>query len=103
MSDKYSEIEKKMKLWRICELSLSETGYIQYHLDLAQKSLPELERSGFKIVKTWIESDGWGDGMKVLYAEIKKGNITKKVKWNDSHSKGSWYETGRGSFPLRFD
>jgi hypothetical protein len=103
MSDNYSEIEKKMKLWRIGLLSLSETGYIQYHLDLANKSLPELEKSGFKIVKTWIESDGWGDSMKVLYAEIKKGNITKKVKYHDFHSKGSWYETGCGSFPLSFD
>lgn len=95
IGESFDEVNKKMKKWRSGLLSMKETGYIEYHIDLAEKVLKENEEK-YEVLSKSIEKDGWGDGMKVLFAEVKEkatGNILH-IKWSDCQNCGAFYLNG---------
>ena len=89
-----SYVASQMKLWRKGEIFFPKT-YIKFHEKLARKSLENLENNGIKIHKTWMEGDGWLDGMRVLYliVELKNGDL-KKLHWMDSNQ--DWFQALSG-------
>ena len=78
---------------RIARWWLRETGYIDYHKSLADKSLKELETKGYKVYHKELVNNGWGDGMKSVEAiiEDKQGNL-RKIQWHDANAHGQWME-----------
>jgi len=100
--DNYETIKGKMWLWRRGEGSLRSTGYIEYHENLAKQNLSEITSHGWKINKTWMANQGWGDRMEVLHAEISKNNRVENLVWSDSHRTGNWYFQSKsgGQWPI---
>ncbi len=89
-----SDVSLQMKLWRKDEIFLPK-AYIKFHEKLARESLENLKKNGIKIHKTWMEGDGWLDGMRVLHliVEFKNGDL-KKLKWMDSNQ--DWFQALSG-------
>lgn len=82
------ELEEKMKLWRKGLVPLPQ-DYIAFHESAARKSI-ENDFAGYTVHKTFMDNDGWGDGMQFLHAiiEDKKTGKLEKIKWADG---GNWY------------
>ncbi len=78
-------IERLMKWWRMGATAFP-APYTDFHLDLARKRLEKLKVDPKWIVhKSWVETDGWCDGMRVLHAIIETSRHSMmKVKWCDS-------------------
>jgi len=86
------EINAKMNMWRKGYISIPEE-YITFHKHAAQVSL---QKQNYKTIhSSYMERDGWGDGMYFLHAVVEdwKGNLLK-IKWADNQL---WYrDTGHG-------
>lgn len=71
----------------------------EYHRPILKKFLDSL---GYDIVKEWRESDGWGDGFKIDYFEVKDRRDNKILKLTGCDDNTAIYEImesgGRGLF-----
>lgn len=81
---------------------MTPKSYVQYHLALAKRALPELvSRFRVEVVTTFIKSGGWCDGMQHLHAIIRKPDETLiELSWNDSMGSGYWMRVGCGKSML---
>ena len=90
------EISAKMKMWREGWDSFP-SEYTDFHNILASKSLLAMvDRGQILLHKSWMASDGWGDGCTMLHAiieETKTGKLVK-IKWCDSNQ--DWFEACQG-------
>ena len=80
------EISNEMHLWRI-GLESFPKSYVDFHKKLAEEELENLKKQNVIIHNKYMNSDGWLDGMKVLYAIIEKDNKFFKISWNDGIQK----------------
>lgn len=93
------EIAQEMKWWRngACPLPSS---YVEWMAARAAYDLIAFaEEKGWKVRGSWLEDDGWMDGMKFLHAavEIQNGTLLK-IKYADNRK---WYQAGTsGGFTL---
>lgn len=95
------DISNEMDLWR--EGFGSIEGYIDYHEEKAREVLRDIARKyDLDVRRTYMDGDGWMDGMRVLHAEVEtpSGRILPLV-WKDSHGSGHWMDdSGAGSSAL---
>lgn len=96
-------IDKKMRLWRM-DLCCMPEEYIEFHANLAKPTLDALvAEHRLKVHRTYMESDGWLDGMRALHAivEEKSGRLVK-LSWHDGNQEFfEHYDKGGGSGPYR--
>lgn len=95
------KIKKQMDLWREGLIAIPDE-YIDFHRKLAEEELEKIKEYGFEVEDKWMSSDGWLDGMRVLYVDIKDlrtGEIYK-IAWDDGNQE-YFYSGGVGSSPLR--
>lgn len=90
------EIANKMTLWREGFISLPK-DYIEFYKNLAEKALAQLNVT---VHNKWMASDGWADGMQVLWAvvETRKGELFK-IYWHDGSQRFFQQSPTGGSFP----
>jgi len=79
------DIKRDMRLWREGFTAMPKS-YIAFHQELAMAGLKELEDKGIEIHRTYMNDDGWLDGMNVLHviAELVDDTLVK-LKWSDSN------------------
>lgn len=97
----YTEIEKKMRAWRRGMTSFPRE-YIDYHVLLADEAIQQLQIDGHTIHRRWMDSDGHGDGMRVVHLIVETPtHELKKLRWSDAHATGQWFEVlpSAGSMP----
>lgn len=71
--------------------------YINVHHEAALRDLPRLcAMMGWQVISCSLVNDGWGDGMKVLSAQVSTDDGPANIRWSDSNG-GSWFKnTGHG-------
>jgi len=79
-------IEKKMRAWRE-GFSEVPADYIVFHKGLAEPALASLAAEhGLTVHRTYEDSDGWFDGMRVLHAIVEeRGGRLVKLSWHDGN------------------
>ncbi len=91
-----SEIESQMSNWRN-GLAKFPKEYIQFQKESAEKEIPTLlsKLGCHKVVTTYMENDGWFDGMEFLHVIVEnlKTGVVSKVKFADNQE---WYMHGCG-------
>lgn len=92
-------IKKDMHMWREGFDSFPES-YIEFHLGLANRALDEIKKLPIIIHKTWIGSDGWMDGMRILYVIAEYRNRLFKLHWHDGNKEFFFKHISGGSSPL---
>jgi len=60
-------LKQPMELWQAGLLPLP-TEYISFHNNIAEEKLAKLPLQA--VIKKWVASDGWLDGMRVLHAKV---------------------------------
>lgn len=96
-----ANIEKKMKLWRL-GLTGMPPEYIAFNRELANKALEGLKAEGFTVHKTWEATDGWFDGMLVVFAIVEKRDNLYKLHWHDGNQEFFvQHPNSGGSSPFR--
>jgi hypothetical protein len=93
------EISNVMEIWRMGFGILPEK-YIKFHKELAEKELEQLKAEGVIVYHTEMKSDGWGDGMRVLWVVGEYCNRLFKLKWNDGNQEFFICSENGGAFPL---
>jgi len=81
-------IEDAMKAWR-AGFTAIPTSYIEWHNAAAHIDLATFTNAGYRVHNTYMESDGWMDGMKVLHAIVELDGVLTKVVWNDGSQR--WF------------
>lgn len=94
------EIINEMKLWRL-GLESFPKSYIQFHKELAEKEIENLKKQNVIVHRTYMNSDGWCDGMRVLFAIIEVNNELMKIHWHDGNQEFFRESVSGGSFPFR--
>lgn len=93
-------LQPAMKLWR-AGLTEMPKDYLDYHEAAAREELEAL-RQKFRLTvhRTWMESDGWCDGMKSVNAvvETPAGKLWK-IRWQDGSM--GFFKWTCGWVPLR--
>lgn len=93
-------IRSQMVAWREGFASFPK-DYIDFHKTLAENALDLLKHSEQVTVhRVYVASDGWMDGMRVVYAiiEERSGRLVK-LSWHDGNQE--FFEHGAGSWPYR--
>ena len=68
---------------RMVGVGMIKKGFIDGHLKLATERIEEMRAKGVEIHRVWTDKDGWGDGMKLLWAVIEYDYKLYKIHWND--------------------
>lgn len=79
-------LRAKMNACRRGERNMPQE-YIDYHANLARPELAAVAaKHGLQIHRSWMEGDGWMDGMRALHAvvETRSGRLLK-LQWCDSN------------------
>ena len=92
------EIENKMKAWRR-GLAPFPKEYIEFHKGLADQALLGLKADGYVVHNSFMESDGWADGMRALTVVVEKKGELLKLQWHDGNQE-FFVNTPHGSSPL---
>lgn len=81
---------------------MTPKSYVQYHLALAKRALPELvSRFRVEVVTTFVKAGGWFDGMSNLHAIIRKPDESLiEIVWYASGGSGYWMKQGCGQSML---
>jgi len=97
------DIKRSMDLWRKGFEPLPQS-YMDFHTELAKKDLEILKSKNIQILKEWVADDGWMDGMKVLWAEIRLPNGSyKKIHWHDGNQEFFECQESGASVPLKVE
>jgi hypothetical protein len=96
------EIENKMKAWRN-GLAPFPKEYIEFHKGLAEKALLGLKAEGYVVHREYMDSDGWADGMRVLFVIAEKDGEVMKLHWHDGNQEFFFQSPRSGSWPLKRD
>lgn len=93
-------IQSQMNAWREGFADFPK-DYIDFHKTLAENALELLKQTGgLTVHRVYVDSDGWYDGMRVVYAivEERSGRLVK-LSWHDGNQE--FFEHGAGSWPYR--
>ncbi len=96
------DVKVAMNIWRAqgCWGGVPNV-YIVFHNGLAEAAVEALKALRITVHRTFVDDDGWMDGMTALYAIIEEpGGRLVKLVWNDSNQE--FFEKGSGSWPYRF-
>lgn len=77
--------------------------YIDFHRNLADLVVIKLKGIGCKIENIEMKSDGHGDQMKVLSADLTYQDISKKIHWMPDNQEFFEESPSGGAFPLRLE
>src|ERR1700677_2585918 len=79
-------IEKLTKAWRLDFVPMPES-YIEFHKNLAEKRIVVLKETfGFEILKSYMRTGGWFDGMHELNVIIQtQSERLRHLVWSDSN------------------
>lgn len=101
LASKYATIEAAMYLYREGMASLPQS-YIDYHQQLAESHLHQIEEAGYEVCSMMMDTDGWCDGMQVLKVLAVQDDKVIELVWHDSNSKGEWFQKSPagGSYPF---
>lgn len=95
-------IEKKMKLWRN-GLTGFPQEFIEFHSGLATEALAGLKAKGVIVHNSFMASDGWADGMRVLTVIAEHKNDLMKLQWHPGNQEFFKQTPSSGSSPLRLE
>lgn len=94
------DVKRQMELWRLGLIPIPK-AYIEFHKQLAHRAIQRLEQQGFEIHKAWTATDGWMDGMRVVWVIAEKSNKLYKLKWHDGNQEFFVQSQSGGGFPFR--
>lgn len=80
-------IKRQMNEWRRGMTIPVPTAYVTFHKSLAYDELRVIQDNGFEIHNQGIKSDGWMDGMRVVWAivEDRETGSLFKIHWHDGN------------------
>jgi hypothetical protein len=92
------DVQKQMRLWRMGLVGMPG-GYVDFHRGLAEKELERLKGLGVRVHNSFMDGDGWLDGMRTLWVIAEYRGKLMKLHWHDGNQE-FFKDLGCGSSPL---
>lgn len=96
-------LKQEMEIYRAQGCWKVPQAYIDFHKTLADLVLIKLKAMGCKLDNVVMKSDGNGDHMLVVAADLTYKDEVKKICWHPGNQEFFEESESGGSFPMRID